>query len=111
MIIDGTINVGHIITIFVVVCSIAVAWGAIRNSIAQMKDDLGGVKEEMKKITDIMSRLAVYDERFKTLDQRMNMQGERLDKSHAIVERIEGQRFDLLYDQLNSLVVVLKDRR
>src|SRR5262249_46445432 len=86
--IDTTINLGALVTIFVsLVTAISFIW-AIRSNVAilevrltQQDKVIESIQDELKKLNDVASDIRGQNQRINTLDERLQAQGSRLDEA------------------------------
>lgn len=66
--IEQTITVGNIIEIFVISAGGLSVFVTMRNTVANIKEQVDGMQTEIKKLADVITRMAVTDLRITNLE-------------------------------------------
>jgi prefoldin subunit 5 len=69
LMIEQTITVGNIIEILAIVGGGLTVFVSLRNTVANIKDDVAGMQTEIKKLADVITKMAVTDIRLTNLEQ------------------------------------------
>jgi len=67
--IEQTITIGNIVEIASILGGGLIVFITLRNTVANMKDDVVGMQNEIKKLADVITRMAVTDVRLTNLEQ------------------------------------------
>ena len=67
--IEQTITVGNIIEIVSILAGGLVVFITLKNTVANIKDDVAGMQTEIKKLADVITKMAVTDIRLTNLEQ------------------------------------------
>jgi hypothetical protein len=67
--IDYTINVGHILQIVVIIGGGVSALIVMRNTVANLKEDMTDMKTEIKKVGEVLVTLAVTTKRLDNVEE------------------------------------------
>ena len=80
-----SINLGHLITIAVLLVTVTSSFTTLRSSLVRVFERMIPIEDELKKLREIIVVTARQDERLNAMDQRMLAQGKRFDDLYAIV--------------------------
>lgn len=67
--IEQTITIGNIIEIASILGGGLIVFITLKNTVANIKDDVVGIQNELKKLADVITRMAVTDVRLTNLEQ------------------------------------------
>lgn len=68
-VIEQTITVGNIIEIVSILAGGLTVFITLRNTVANMKDDVAAMQTEIKKLAEVITRMAVTDVRLTNVEQ------------------------------------------
>ena len=68
---DGSINLGYVLTIIVIVVGGLGTIFTLRSDVKAMAQRMTGIESEMKKLTDILIMLAAQTQRMNDMDRRI----------------------------------------
>jgi len=78
-VVDWSINVGHFLTMFVIVAGGAGFVYALRGRLDVVSSRLLNVEEDLKQLVQVLVKQGRQDERIDAMDQRSVSQGKRID--------------------------------
>ena len=69
LMIEQTITIGNIIEIASIIVGGITVFVTLRNTVANIKDEVQGMQTEIKKLADVITRMAVTDIRLTNIEQ------------------------------------------
>jgi hypothetical protein len=80
-----SINLGHLITIAVLLVTVTTNFTMLRSGIVRLGERMQPVEDELKKLREVVIVSARQEERMTAMDQRMLAQGKRFDDLYSLV--------------------------
>lgn len=85
---DWSVNLGNLLTLGALVCSVAIVVGMLRNQVVELTRRMLAMEESMKQLVQVLIDQGRQEERMTAIDGRMLAQGARLDDLNRQIGRL-----------------------